>query len=122
MIRKAFGGAFACALLVSVSGCNSTGSGASSVATQIATDIDTINAALTSPAAQQAVANAKALGMVIACDIAGQAAQAMTLNAAIKPLANAKQAALITRVSNAEAIVYTASSAICAQLGGSVAN
>jgi hypothetical protein len=110
MIRKALAGAFACAL--SLAGCN---------ATKVASDINTVNAALTSPAAQQAVANAKAIGMTAACVISGDAAKVQALNAALAPLVSAKQAKLMARVNNAVAIVGVVNSALCANLGGSVA-
>ena len=110
MIRTTLAGALVCAL--SLAGCN---------ATKVAGDINTINAALTSPAAQQAVANARALGMTAACLISGSAAKAQALNAALAPLLSAKQAAGLTRINNVEAIVGVVNSALCAQLGGSVA-
>ncbi|MCW2315330.1 hypothetical protein SAMN06265338_1732 [Rhodoblastus acidophilus] len=112
MLRKAIlAGAAACAL--ALAGCS---------AAKLASDINTINAALASPAAAQAAANAKSWGLTIACDVAGAAAQAQTLNAAIKPLVSAKQAEIITRISNVEAIVYTVNATVCGALGGTVAS
>jgi hypothetical protein len=112
MTRKAVAGALALALLTSAAGCN---------ATKVAGDINTLNAALTSPAAQQAVANARALGMTAACLISGAAAKAQALNAALAPLVSARQAKLVTRLSNGAAIVGVVNAALCADLGGSVA-
>jgi hypothetical protein len=122
-LNRILAGALVCALNVAMAGCNSTGStGASSAAMSLAADINTINAALTSPAAQQAIANAKALGMTIACSVAGQAAQAQTLNTALKPYVSARQAALITDINNVQAIVYVVNASICSQLGGVIGN
>ncbi len=122
-LNRIFAGALVCALNFALAGCNSSGStGASSAAVSLAADINTINAALTSPAAQQAIANAKALGMTIACSVAGQAAQAQTLNTALKPYVSARQAALIANLNNAQAIVYVINASICAQLGGTISN
>ena len=120
-MKRLLYGAVALALLASVAGCNSSGtSGAGSAATRIAADINTINGALTSPAAQQAVANIKALGMTAACLISGAAAKAQTLNAALAPLLSAKQAAGLTRINTNVAIVGVVESSLCTQLGGTV--
>jgi hypothetical protein len=121
--NRIFAGALVCALNFALAGCNSTGStGASSAAVKLAADINTINAALTSPSAQQAIANARALGMTISCSIAGHAAQAQTLNTALKPYVNSKQAALIANLNNVQAIVYVINASICSQLGGTLGN
>lgn len=112
MFNRIIPGALSLALLASVAGCNTT---------QTVANINAINAALTSPAAQQAVANVKALGMTAACLISGAAARAQTLNAALLPLLSAKQAAGLTRINNTVAIVGVVESSLCATLGGSVA-
>ncbi|MCW2317960.1 hypothetical protein M2322_003525 [Rhodoblastus acidophilus] len=104
------------AILAGVAACALALSGCS--ADKVASDINTVNAALTSPKAQQAVANLKAGSAAFVCAISAGAANAAAIEAAInagraKPVISS-QAVATTQT------VYAVSRALCSQLGGVV--
>lgn len=78
---------------------------------QVASGINQVNGALTSPAANQAVANLKAGAQAIVCSIANISAVATQINADVKA-----GSAVIKDTQT----VYVVSSDVCKALGGTV--
>lgn len=97
-------------------------------AQQIADQVNILTGALTSPQAQQAIANAKALGEATACFFASVDAGLVTVNdavigavkadATLAAAVNAKQATAVAAVNGVVQVAYVANAAVCKALGG----
>lgn len=108
----------ACSTALFVGGC----------AERLANDINTVTGALTSPQAQQAAANAKALNLAITCSLASLDSAVVTVNdavlgqvAASPALAakiNSKQAVAAQVVNGTVQVAYVANATACKLLGG----
>lgn len=89
---------------------------------KFADGIDTINTALTSPKAQQAIANLQKFGQVVTCTFASIDANAISFNNAIAPLIASKRATtVISDATKGLTVAYVGNAVLCQQFGGSPA-